>query len=201
MNYEFTNDWFGTTARFLWDQLIPQINPTRILEVGSYEGRSTCFLIEKLGNKHLELFIRCVDTWEGGAEHQGTDMSLVEQRFFGNIGIAERSVAAQINIQVSKGRSDIELAKLLPTHIGYYDFVYIDGSHHASDVLCDALLAFRMLRVGGVMCFDDYMWQNARVVDPLRCPKLAIDTFTLLHARDMRVLPTIPTQIFLEKLA
>jgi hypothetical protein len=37
-NYEFTNNWFENTAKGVWDSLIPQINPHRILEVGSYEG-------------------------------------------------------------------------------------------------------------------------------------------------------------------
>ena len=44
---EFTNNWFGRNAEKIWDQLLPQIKPTKILEIGSYEGRSTCYLIEK----------------------------------------------------------------------------------------------------------------------------------------------------------
>ena len=45
---EFTNDWFGATGRYIWDKILPQLGPKRILEIGSYEGRSACFLIEKL---------------------------------------------------------------------------------------------------------------------------------------------------------
>ncbi len=68
----------------MWDSLIPQINPTRILEIGSYEGASTCYLIEKLAtSKQIEL--HCVDTWEGGIEHKKgggseVNMSDVEKR-------------------------------------------------------------------------------------------------------------------------
>jgi hypothetical protein len=40
--YVFSNNWFDALARPVWDQLIPQIKPRRILEVGSYEGQSTC---------------------------------------------------------------------------------------------------------------------------------------------------------------
>jgi len=39
--YEFSNDWFGYSAA-VWDAVIPAFNPSKILEVGSYEGRSTC---------------------------------------------------------------------------------------------------------------------------------------------------------------
>ena len=72
--YDFTNNWFEDSAKGVWDSLIPQINPTRILEIGSYEGASTCFLIEKLAaSKEIE--IHCVDTWEGGVEHAEVNMS------------------------------------------------------------------------------------------------------------------------------
>ena len=62
--YDFTNNWFDTAAREVWDQLIPQLNPKRILEVGAYEGAATCYLIEKIGAQS-DLEVHCVDTWEG----------------------------------------------------------------------------------------------------------------------------------------
>ena len=34
----------------------------------------------------------------------------------------------------------------------------MDGSHHARDVLQDAVLAWGLLRPGGYMIFDDYEW-------------------------------------------
>ena len=45
--FQFTNSWFDSVARNVWDQLIPKINPSKILEIGSYEGASTCYLIQK----------------------------------------------------------------------------------------------------------------------------------------------------------
>ena len=41
---------------------------------------------------------------------------------------------------------------------GLFDLVYIDGSHSAKDVLLDSLLAWRLLRPGGAMIWDDYEW-------------------------------------------
>jgi len=58
---EFTNDWFDPHIP-TWNRIVPQYNPSRILEVGSYEGRSVCHVIELLGSqKSLEIV--CVDTW------------------------------------------------------------------------------------------------------------------------------------------
>jgi predicted O-methyltransferase YrrM len=41
-----------------------------------------------------------------------------------------------------------------------YDFIYVDGSHNADDALADAVMCFGLLRPGGVMLFDDYLWED-----------------------------------------
>ena len=43
--------------------------------------------------------------------------------------------------------------------------VYVDGSHHARDVLQDAVLAWGLLRPGGYMIFDDYGWVSNVTLD------------------------------------
>lgn len=68
--FEFTNSWFKHSAKSTWDQLIPQLKPKRILEIGSYEGASTCYLIDKLAPQEGQIEIHCIDTWEGGLENQ-----------------------------------------------------------------------------------------------------------------------------------
>lgn len=201
--YQFTNEWFDNAARHVWDQFIVQIGPARILEIGSYEGASTCYLINKLGPLK-ELEIHCVDTWDGGVEHGGIDMGAVEGRFRHNTGLACRGVPNAVDLQVHKGCSDIVLPRLLTQgRAGYFDFIYVDGSHQAADVLCDAVLAFRLLRVEGLMAFDDYLWSEALPggVDPLRCPKPAIDAFTNLYARKLRILPAPLWQLYVQKTA
>jgi len=66
------------------------------------------------------------------------------------------------------------------------------------------VLAFRLLRVGGVMVFDDYLWsmETALQADPLNMPKPAIDAFATIFMRKVRVLPDLPNaQCFVEKIA
>lgn len=201
--YSFTNNWFASVARPVWDWLIPQINPRSILEIGSYEGASTCFLIEKLANdKAIEL--HCVDTWGGGIEHReaGDDMLAVERRFRNNIQLAKSRVANEVRLEVYKGRSDNVLSKMLGDgRHGDFDFIYIDGSHQAPDVLFDAVLSFRLLRKNGVIAFDDYLWQERLPygVDPIRCPKIAIDAFTNIYCRDIRILKAPLYQLYIQK--
>ena len=57
-----------------------------------------------------------------------------------------------------------------------YDFIYVDGSHNADDALADAVMCFGLLRPGGVMLFDDYLWEDG-VSAYLGRPKQSIDAF------------------------
>ena len=199
----FTNAWFDGMARGVWDQLIPKINPRKILEVGSYEGASTAYLIESLGSSG-PLEIHCVDSWEGGVEHAGTDMGSVEARFKHNTGLAIRKASHEVDLVVHKGLSDVCLARLLaPGGPGAFDFIYIDGSHQAPDVLSDAVLGFRLLKVGGVMAFDDYLWSEnlPQGRDPLRCPKPAIDAFVNINFRKLTVISAPLYQLYVQKTA
>ncbi len=205
MDFHFTVDWFQSTAQATWDQLIPQIDPTRLLEVGSYEGASACYLVQRLAaTKPIELY--CVDTWEGGIEHQEATIGMagVEARFDHNLGVARAAVAHPVELVKLKGRSDLVLASLLAEgKAGHFDFVYIDGSHQAPDVLCDAVLGFRLLRVGGVLVFDDYLWHEHAIPDsdPLRCPKPAIDAFANLYFRKLSILRAPLYQLYAQKLS
>jgi len=69
-----------------------------------------------------------------------------------------------------------------------FDFVYIDGSHIAKDVLTDACLAWPLLKPNGIMVFDDYAWGQPR--DALHRPKIAIDAFTNIFGEELVVIHT-----------
>ncbi len=203
--YEFTNAWFENTAKPVWENFIPAFGPRRILEIGSYEGKSACFLIDTLA-KRFPIEAHCVDTWEGGIEHQdaGIDMGPVEQRFHRNVALARACAPFPVDLRVHKGYSDVLSPRLL-CDLGqnYFDLVYIDGSHQAPDVLFDALLGFKLTRIGGAMIFDDYnWWENLPGgKDLLRMPKPAIDAFVNINIRKVNVLNSPLSQLFVEKLS
>ena len=206
-NYLFSNNWFdGNKAA--WSQIFQKINPTRILEVGSYEGKSTAFIIENLANIN-DLEIHCIDSWEGGIEHkQGgsaeSNMQDVEARFAHNMKIAVDKSSRTVKLEVHKGMSNKELPKLVASDMqGYFDFIYIDGSHQAPDVLLDAVLGFELLKAGGVMAFDDYLWQEPLPggADPIRCPKISIDAFTNIYCRRLRCLRAPLHQLYIQKIS
>jgi glycosyltransferase involved in cell wall biosynthesis/predicted O-methyltransferase YrrM len=200
--YQFTADWFSGCIP-VWAQLIEQLKPARILEIGSYEGRSTCYLIENAAKLSV-LEIHCVDTWEGGIEHDSDAMREVERRFDHNVALARRRAAHAASLRKIKKPSTRALAELIARQEAPFDLVYVDGSHKAPDVLADAVLAFQLLRVGGIMIFDDYLWRLEPIgrEDPLNMPKPAIDSFINLFQRKLRVISGLPLwQLYIEKKA
>lgn len=201
--YARTNDWFEQIAKATWDTLLPQIRPRRFLEIGSFEGASACYLVDTFA-KEADIELHCIDTWEGGMEHQGM-MGPVELYFRHNIALAMKNAPHKVDLVVHKGYSDTCLAKLLcEKGKGYFDFVYVDGSHQAEDVLCDAVLGFRLLKVGGLLAFDDYYWfpeANPPDRNLLHAPKPAIDAFTNLYCRHLNFIPAACGQFYVQKLS
>lgn len=201
--YQFTNQWFDNTAKASWDVIIPSIKPQKILEVGSYEGRSICYLIEKLGNE-LDLEIHAIDTWLGGGDHKhlGNDhMKSVEERFIFNTNLAIKKAPGLINLYTHKGFSDIKLSRLLSTGFkNYFDFIYIDGSHQTEDVLIDAVLGFQLLKPEGVMAFDDYLWSELTKDGFLvGAPKIAIDAFININFLKLNIICAPNSQMYIAK--
>lgn len=203
MGFKFSNGWFqGNIQR--WNQFIPKENPRKILEIGSFEGQSICYLIEKLSDgKNLE--IHSIDTWEGGIEHkaEGEDMTVIEDHFDYNIKLAAKN-KANIKIYKHKGFSDTLMPKMLSSGMkNYFDLVYIDGSHLASDVLSDAVMGFRLLRVGDLLGFDDYLLNYLQEMNrsPLENPKPAIDAFTNIYFKKIEIMPDLNFQLWLKKIS
>lgn len=199
MSYEFGTDWFQINALNVWNSLIPTLDIGKVLEVGAFEGAATTYLIENCGNKkHLE--IHCIDTWDGGEEHDNIDMPLVEKRFDSNVEHAKTLVSKDVNVIKHKDYSSNAMPKLIVEgHAGTFDFIYIDGSHQAPDVLMDAVLGFKLLKVGGVMVFDDYTWRNDKTEDITHIPKPAIDAFTSLYWNKLLPLRAVISQIYIKK--
>jgi predicted O-methyltransferase YrrM len=199
-SHQFTTTWFQGTGKANWDQLLPQLDPRRILEVGCYEGASTCYLIER-ATRAAKVEIHCVDPWAGNL-HYGDDIFKVEQRWLHNTALSMSRVGDRVQLHRHKAFSDQVLPRMLADGMkGYFDFIYIDGSHAAVDVMFDAVLAFRLLRVNGLIAFDDYLWRpkDKPVGDPTESPKLAIDAFTNTYAHKIKIVPAPLYQLYVQK--
>ena len=170
--YQFTKNWFGWGPQ-IWPEII-QFLPERktFLEIGSFEGRSTVWTIENMMEDGGEIV--CIDTWEGSQEHKNGELDGAELRFEHNIKTV-REKHPERRVTKCKGMSTQWLPSITQEKYSF-DFIYIDGSHTAKDVLTDACMAWPLLKKDGIMAFDDYLWRLPGFTTVQR-PKIAIDSF------------------------
>ena len=171
-DYQYTKDWFNWAPR-VWEQLIPHLPERKnFLEIGSFEGRSAVWTVQHMMEDGGEIV--CIDTWEGGAEHVNDEMSGAEDRFKHNIDLIMKNFVDR-TVQPIKSTSVEALGGLIAQK-KEFDFIYIDGSHLAKDVLTDSCMAWPLLKKGGFMVFDDYAWKPPGFT-LLQRPKVAVDAF------------------------
>ncbi len=197
--YEFTVDWFSKYWPN-WLTLTADQRISRILEIGSFEGRSTCTMIDHF-SRIAPLEVLCIDDWAGGTDLNEFDMAVVEQRFNRNIQRAIGGAENSVKVQKCKGRSIEMLASLLAN--GCRDY-FVDGSHEAPDVLGDLVIAYELCAIDGLIIVDDYLWSDVPhgSEDLLAMPRLAIDAFGRLFTRKVALWGGLPLyQVYFRKTA
>ena len=163
-------------------------DPIRILEIGSWEGRSTLFFLTYFPHAQLT----AVDTWAGSDEwhyYATSDLRELEARFDYNVGTGGSRVTKR------KGSSLKVLPQLLEED-QKFDLIYVDGSHLAEDALTDSINAWRLLKQDGMIIFDDVMWPAYSRTHANTA--WAINLFLKFHTREYKVLHSY-YQLILQK--
>lgn len=180
---EFTSDWFTRNIE-QWKKYADALGRVdHILEVGSFEGRSTCWLLEHLLSDNGVM--TCIDTWSGSPEHldMKIDMSEVFKRFQSNV---REVIKINQSVQVMQMESSKALSHQLLNKQNSIDFIYIDGNHWSHYVLTDACISFWLIKEGGIIVFDDYHWDLFN--SETKRPKTAIDSFLRCFAEHLDVI-------------
>jgi len=189
----FGHDW--ASGNFpTWVRLLARYRdvPARVIEIGSWEGRSALFFMNYLPRSRLV----CIDTFEGSEEHRAhpeafaSDLPKIERRFDANLA----PFAARL--EKRKAASAVALTEL-GIEGRRFDIAYIDGSHRSADVYGDGVLTWSMLAPGGIMIFDDYEWEW--MPEPQSNPKLGIDSFLRAFEGQYRIVHK-GFQVAIEKL-
>jgi len=164
----FTEDWFTHNIPNFEKCMSALSKRELFMEIGSYEGRSTCWLLQNGLAEDGEF--TCIDPFNGSVEHGGIDFDAVKERFLSNTQEARRGTQF---VDLHEATSYTVLSWLILDTVGeteVYDFIYVDGSHAPDVALTDACMAWGLLRSGGVMLFDDYQY-------PHESTKVGIDAF------------------------
>jgi predicted O-methyltransferase YrrM len=131
-NYDNWEKWFST---------IKGKENLRFLEIGSQEGRSVVWFLTNILT-HQNSTLTCVDPMHDTNE-----------------------VIFNHNIKVSGAANKVTLIKqyseeaLVYLKENNFDFIYIDGSHDAMNVLADSIYSWELLKKDGLLLFDDYLWE------------------------------------------
>lgn len=151
-------DWFDRHAEAWREHLAPLFGArVRALEVGSYEGRSACWMMDNLLT-HPGSTLTCVDCWDGKDAALGQKTLDAERRFDANLAPHAGRV------RKVKSRSLPALAGLLAAgEGGSYGLAFVDGEHEGLAALADLLLCWELLAPGGCLVFDDLRWESDSV--------------------------------------
>ena len=61
----------------------------------------------------------------------------------------------------------------------------MDGSHHSDDMLIDAIKCFEIVKVGGIIIFDDYFCRH--YTNEIDNPAAAINLFLRLKSGTLKI--------------
>ena len=122
--------------------LCASLSPSSIFEIGTYVGYSALLIA---ANTPSDAVINTLDLdpmnqklgYEIGSYYKGTTLENKVKQLYGDSTTFDFSL-----------------------YYGQMDFVFIDGAHTLQYVQSDSNHAFKMIKPGGVILWDDYVWTD-----------------------------------------
>lgn len=138
--------------------ILLELKPKLIIEVGSWKGASAIYMAKILKNiGHTDFEIVCVDTWLGSVEHWFDRVSHdlfkidIYQQFLSNViheGLTD--IITPFRIDSVNAAEYFRIIEAVP------DFIYIDAGHDYLSVKNDLFLYSSLLKPGGHLVGDDW---------------------------------------------
>lgn len=177
-SYRLADNWFPFIQ-------VDASRPIRYAEVGTFYG-ANLLSVAMTYAAHPDSVLVAIDPWTDYSEYPEYkgQQETVYQTCMQNIA----SIGSKL--QIKRGYSH----EMLPTlEDSSFDIIYIDGNHEPEYVLEDAVLAFRKVKVGGFLIFDDYGWGGADLT------QRGIDAFLSGYHKRIRRLGQRKSQVFVQK--
>tara|TARA_R110002020_G_scaffold94777_1_gene227755 strand:- start:1121 stop:1648 length:528 start_codon:yes stop_codon:yes gene_type:complete len=156
--YKHTNNWFLTSSLKNWlsqaDEHLRQ-RCNLILEIGSYEGMSSTYLLDTLCN-HKDSKMICVDPF----------IMCNKDNFIHNTNLSKNKDKLTLH--------EITSDEYFKNCKYDFDLIYIDGDHTIPFLQRDLKNSWIFLKKGGIIWFDDYLGGHGdfamkRAVDETIC--------------------------------
>ena len=170
----YNEKWFCNNLNFLSVNFKNTQNIKKILEIGSYEGRSAIFFLKNFSDSN----ITCVDTWSGSDEHKGINFQLIEKNFDFNTSFYQSN-----NLLIKYKMTSNEFFQ---KNEKYFDLIYLDGDHSSDQVKIDLINSWNILKKGCYFVLDDYMWWYYK--DLKKNPSTPINNFIKENISNISIL-------------
>lgn len=143
----YTEEWFGPASCELLARLVTDTEGVegRIIEVGSWQGRSTV----ALANAAHPQMVDAVDTWQGSPGEISADLAAGRDVFAEFAANIEERTAGNVTSHRMGWR------EFFATHEGPIRLLFIDAEHTYQEVRDNILAALPFMAPGSVICGDD----------------------------------------------
>ena len=135
-HYKLTSAISKVEAEFL-RKLIETYKPSKTLEIGCAEGISSMVICETIGKENIHTIL---DPNQSG--------------HWKNMGVNNLKKSGLNNFELIEDYSEFVLPGFLK-EARQFDFIFVDGWHTFDHVLLEFFYINRLLRIGGIVVFDD----------------------------------------------
>lgn len=154
--YRLGQDWF--TYPNLYKRMVLHFpSGSHFVEVGSWKGRSACYMAVEIHNSGKNILFDCVDTWDGSDEHKDPSLNTYEPLLLNKDGLYNEFLK---NIEPVKHIiTPVRLTSVAASSRyvdGSLDFVFIDAAHDYDNVKNDILHWKNKITPGGRIAGHDY---------------------------------------------
>jgi len=179
-----TTDYFSINA-YYWNKILNKnFKKFSYLEIGSLEGNSALYILKN----HLTKNVVCIDLWDLDNFLSNAKKNL--DNFIKNLKEFDNRYS------YFKMKSD----DFFQNNKEFFDVIYIDGWHGASQVRKDIENSWKFLNVGGIVICDDYFYEGDSFKKSDKdIPAPEINNFIRKNQKNLKILCVNNNQIFLKK--
>lgn len=184
MDFDYGNGLGGAKRNIA--QLINAFGiPNTIIEIGVFEGGTTFWMNDELCRSNPDLTIYAIDP-HVGSNDISKDFTMVSDNFNHNMQVCPDNKIKHIKLPSEDGLIYLR-------NIGAKaELIYIDGDHRAGPVMSDLVLAWKLLRKGGViLCDDTTVWKyddGSNTFPAQMSPRMAVEFFIQCHWHELQLI-------------
>lgn len=192
---EYPN-WFAAIAQENFEQFLTPLAGKqwlRFLQLGCFTGDASVWMCKNvLTGEHS--WLDDVDTW-AGAPNEPIQTAMDFEDVFATYTHKTDGLPIMVHRRTTTDyllNHDTALMRA-----SAYDFIYVDAHHTSASALLDSELSWPLLKPGGLMAIDDYLWEHPDGID-IHAPKLGIAMFLDRHLGEFDTL-AINSQAWIRK--